>query len=151
MTPKTNLYEIMFILKSSDAATTVQTLHGVVERFGGQVVMGRPWDEAKLAYPIGREKKGLYYILYARVDTQRLPEIDREFKLNENVVRYMSVHVEPKLEERILAAAQEDRARFFVQTAVNDDSLDDNFDSPRRDRFDGPRRPPVLATAEAKD
>src|SRR5271157_3880354 len=63
-----NVYECMFLLDtnkvSGDVQNAAKQLQGILERNPAQVLASRPWDERRLAYPIGKHKKGLYYLAY---------------------------------------------------------------------------------------
>ncbi|OYW15257.1 MAG: 30S ribosomal protein S6, partial [Planctomycetales bacterium 12-60-4] len=58
------MYEGMFLLDSNrfsaDPDGTQQAVLGMLDRVGAKVVASRPWQEGKLAYPIGNHRKGLY-------------------------------------------------------------------------------------------
>ena len=65
-------------------------------------------------------------------------KIERDFKLNENLVRYMVVNIDPKWEESMLAVAKDEHA-LALQIAVTDDSIDgmDDYSGPPRRRHEG--------------
>ncbi|HLW65525.1 MAG TPA: 30S ribosomal protein S6 [Gemmataceae bacterium] len=121
-----NLYEGMFLLDTSkmsgDVAGNVAKLHAVLEKHKAEILASRPWDDRKLAYQIRNQKKGLYYLIYFRCDTKNLVELEHDFKLNETIMRLLILHIEPKLEEEMLAVARDERA-LALQTA-HDEGLD---------------------------
>ncbi|HOJ98149.1 MAG TPA: 30S ribosomal protein S6 [Termitinemataceae bacterium] len=47
-----------------------------------------------LAYPINKRKRGRYVVFYLQLDPAQLTGLDRAFKLNQNVVRYLFVKVD---------------------------------------------------------
>ena len=56
-------YETLFLLDpnkvSADADGDEAPVHHILERHGATIVVSRPWDyNHKLAYPIGKQKKG---------------------------------------------------------------------------------------------
>jgi len=120
-----NLYECMFILDTSKMAGDVQgavaKLHANLEKHHAEIVASRVWEERKLAYSIRNQKKGLYYMIYFRCDATELADLEREYKLNETIMRLMILHIEPKLEEEMLAVAHDERA-LALQTAHEDAS-----------------------------
>ena len=66
--PKAN-YETLFLLDStkvsSDAEAVKAQLHHILERHGGAIEVSRPWDyNHKLSYPIEKQKKGSFHIVY---------------------------------------------------------------------------------------
>jgi small subunit ribosomal protein S6 len=125
----TNLYELMFLLDSSkmggDTPGAIAKIHANLEKFHAEIVASRPWDERKPAYPIKTLKKnmkGLYYLIYVRCDPKHINEIEKEYKLNETIVRMLVLYIEPKLEEEMLAVAKDERA-LALQTA-HDEAID---------------------------
>jgi len=75
MPAKVNVYECMFLLDptkvAGDVSAAAQQLHAVLERNHVEILASRPWDERRLAYPIGTHKKGLYYLTYFRPQAGR--------------------------------------------------------------------------------
>lgn len=123
-----NVYECMFLLDptkvAGDVPAAAQQLHAVLERNQAEILASRPWDERRLAYPIKvagvSHKKGLYYLCYFKVDSQKLIEIERDFSLTEIVLRLLVLKVDPKLVDTMLALARDEHA-LALQMATGDD------------------------------
>jgi small subunit ribosomal protein S6 len=81
----------------------------LVERFGGEVLVSRLWNEQKLAYPIDGNKKGTYWLTYFRLDSLKLVELNRELRINESILRSMTLKVDPRLVEDLVAHAKGER------------------------------------------
>jgi small subunit ribosomal protein S6 len=64
------------------------------------------WQEQKLAYAIGSHKKGAYWLTYFRLDSGRLDEFNRDLRINETVVRSLTLKVEPRLVEALVEHAK---------------------------------------------
>jgi small subunit ribosomal protein S6 len=109
-----NVYECMFLLDTNKVAGDVQAaakqLHGILERNHAEMLASRPWDERRLAYPIGNHKKGLYYLTYFRTDGKNVVNIEKDCKLNEMIVRMLVLRVEPKLVDAMLSVARDEHA-----------------------------------------
>jgi small subunit ribosomal protein S6 len=82
------------------------TIPDLVARFGGEVLVSRLWQEQKLAYPIGSHKKGAYWLTYFRLDSGKLAEMNRELRINETIVRSMTLKVEPRLVDALVEHAK---------------------------------------------
>jgi small subunit ribosomal protein S6 len=86
-------YEGMFILDSSkfgaDPDGAGKEVIGIIEKVGGTVVTHRPWEDRKLAYQIGKRRKGLYYLTFFTAESTAVNDIRGIVKLNESVVRHM--------------------------------------------------------------
>ncbi len=109
-----NTYECMFLLDlnkvGGDLAAAAQQLHGILERNHAEILASRQWDDRRLAYPIKGHKKGLYYLIYFRAEGKNLVSMERDFTLNETVIRSLVLKVNPKLEEHMLAVARDEHA-----------------------------------------
>jgi small subunit ribosomal protein S6 len=147
-----NVYECMFLLDTNkvagDQATAAKQLHGILERNSAEVLASRPWEERRLAYPIRGHKKGLYYLTYFRTEGQNLPTLERDFQLNEMILRTLILHVDPKLVAMMLEVARDERQGVALQT-VNEPPADEDIgrepggEEDRGHRRAGPRRGPA--------
>jgi small subunit ribosomal protein S6 len=109
-----NVYECMFLLDTNKVAgdhqAAAKQLHGILERNQAEMLVSRPWDERKLAYPIKSHKKGLYYLTYFRTEGKNLASIERDFALNETILRALILYVDPKMVDVLLATARDEHA-----------------------------------------
>jgi small subunit ribosomal protein S6 len=110
---KSNVYETLFILDSNkyarDPAGVSATLPTIIEKLGGEILANRLWNEQKLAYPINGHRKGTYWLLYFRLDSSKLSEFDRQCHLNENILRSLTLAVDPRLVNVLVAHALGER------------------------------------------
>ena len=117
------LYESLVLLDASkvsgDLAGAAATLHATLEKYHAHVEVSRLWKEQKLAYPINGQKKGIYYLIVFRADAQVLVDIETDYRLNELVLRQMTLRVDPKWEEKEMEMARDDHA-LAIQTMVDD-------------------------------
>lgn len=95
-------YETTFITRTD---ISDDTLKGLVDRlstavsgFGGEVVSTEDWGKRKLAYTIQKEQRGQYtYMVYTgKGDVVR--EIERNLRLSEHVLRFLSVNLEKEFD-----------------------------------------------------
>ena len=115
------VYENMVILDSNKYAQDPNGLAGLIPgligKCGGEVLVSRLWNEQKLAYPIDGHKKGTYWLTYFRLDSQRLSELTREIRISENIVRSMTLWVEPRLVDALIEHAKGGGKPKVVETA----------------------------------
>lgn len=90
-----NKYEVMYILRADLEDTVLQELiarfNGIITAGGGTVdsVDTQNWGKRRLAYTIDYQNEG-YYVLETFTAGPALPtELERNFKINENVIRYL--------------------------------------------------------------
>jgi small subunit ribosomal protein S6 len=99
----------MFLLDSGkvsgDWNAATKLVHGILERHQAEIIASRPWDERRLAFPVGGHKKGMYVLTYFRVDGPTLAKIDLDCRINEAVLRQLVLKVHPKLVEQLVAQA----------------------------------------------
>ena len=105
-----NVYECMIILDPNKYAQDPGGMGGqipkLVDRFGGEVLVSRLWNEQKLAYPIDGHRKGTYWLTYFRLEAGKLSEFNREISINETILRSLTLKVEPRLVEALVAHAK---------------------------------------------
>src|SRR5438128_5623580 len=115
-----NVYECMFLLDTNkvagDVTSAAQQLRTLLERNQAEILASRPWDERRLAFPIGGHKKGLYYLTYFRMDGKNLLNFERDIALNETILRLLVLRIDPKHVETLLAIAGDEHA-FALEVA----------------------------------
>ena len=120
------LYETMIALDatkmSTEADATKTQIHATFERYGAEILVARPWDEnGKLAYPINKQKKAYFYIVYYKMLSTNQAELERDFRINESVVRQLTSHIDPKWADTMMDIARnETGSRFAIKGMVDD-------------------------------
>lgn len=117
------IYECLILLDTTkvagDQAGAVAQLHATLEKHQAKVQASRPWDERRLAYPINAQKKGLYYLIYFETEPKNVAPVERDFKLNETILRFQTLRIEDKWIETMLALARDEHA-LALQSVVED-------------------------------
>ncbi len=90
-----NGYETTFITSpdySEDATKTfIEKCKSIIEAHGGEIIAKEDWGRRKLTYPIHKETRGHYtYLLYTG-NNSLVAEFERNLRINEKVIRYLSV------------------------------------------------------------
>jgi len=88
-----NLYEGMYIISSSlndDARNKAleKVLEGITSR-GGEIVKNHDFGRRRLAYEIAGHREGHYFVVYFEVTPTAITEMRGEYRLMEDLVRYM--------------------------------------------------------------
>lgn len=95
-------YETMFILKPTltDEETVAQldTIRGIIEKNGGEIISADNVGQRELAYEIEKCKRGYYYVIYFRAPANSIAEIERNYRNNEELIRFMFIKYETKKE-----------------------------------------------------
>jgi small subunit ribosomal protein S6 len=91
-------YELTIVLRpdmSTQEADDVATeVAAKTKELGMTIVKQENWGLRKLAYLINKMSKGYYVFFGLETDANKLHELERTLRLNENVIRQMSVRVD---------------------------------------------------------
>lgn len=93
-----NKYEVLYVI---DAAMEDQARSKLIAQFselmtnnGATVEKVDEWGKRRLAYPINFKNEG-YYVLVNFTAAPEFPrELERNFEINENIMRYLVTRVE---------------------------------------------------------
>lgn len=157
-------YETTIITRpelSDEALKTLQTRIGeIVTNHGGTIVLTEDWGKRKLAYPIHKETRGQYtYVVYTGKG-QLVQEIERNLRIHEHVVRFLSVNLDKEFDADkfrkqradLQAAAkrrEEEREARREERHAERRGYDDRGHDDRRDRaVEQPEIKPVEAPVE---
>jgi len=107
-------YEHVFIARQDAAQTAVDALteqmKGIIEQGGGKVVKVESWGLRSLAYKINKNRKGHYVHLAIDGPWAPVSEVERQLKINEDVIRYLTIRVDA-LDENPSAGMQAKQAK----------------------------------------
>jgi small subunit ribosomal protein S6 len=112
-----NKYETTFILEPGlDENRVNEEIDKVgqwIKDLGGEVLEVQRWGKRRLSYEINRRRDGIYTLMLYQGPGPTVKEIERRLKLNESVMRVLTVmHVPPELtrpqvDPEVVAAAEE--------------------------------------------
>ena len=95
-------YENVFIarqdLTPAKVAELTDKYASVVESMGGKVSKRENWGLRNLAYKIQKNRKGYYMLMNIDAPADAIIEMERLMRLDENLIRYLTIRVE-ELEE----------------------------------------------------
>ena len=130
------LYEHVFLARQDVSAQQVDALveqyKGVIESLGGKVGRVENWGLKSLTYRIKKNRKAHYALMDIDAPAAAIHEMERQMRINEDVLRYRTVAVE----------AHEEGPSAMMQKRDRDDRprRDGDDRGPRRDFGDRPRR-----------
>jgi small subunit ribosomal protein S6 len=92
------LYEHLLIARQDISAQQVDALathlKTIVEGEGGKVEKQEYWGLRSLAYRIKKNRKGHYVLLNINAPAKAVQELERQLKINEDVLRCLTVKVD---------------------------------------------------------
>ncbi len=91
-------YELVFILHprldEEGVSSTIEQVTNWVTSSGGEVLETEPWGRRRLAYPIQKQWEGYYVLQRLRLAPESVSELERNLRLNEQIMRYLIVRPE---------------------------------------------------------
>lgn len=88
-----NAYEVLYIItpELEDEATKacIEKYAGIITSNGGEVEKTDEWGKTRLAYPIDYKTEGYYVLVHFSAAPEFPRELERNFKNDENILRYM--------------------------------------------------------------
>lgn len=122
---KSREYETIYILRSdvdADTADKVQArVAEVVARDNGKLVKVEAWGRRKLAYPVAKQKKGVYvYVKYVGRGGL-VAELERNLKLAESVLKFQTVQTNDDVDFAALTVDPEEIKFQRLELPVEDE------------------------------
>jgi len=146
-------YENVFIarqdISSNQVESLAETFANIIAENGGQVTKREMWGLKNLAYRIKKNRKGHYVLFNIDAPAAAVHEMERNMRINEDVLRYLTIRVE-ELEEGPSAMLQS-RHRDREGGRDRDGRFRDRDDRARRERAPAePRSEATQAEGEAR-
>ena len=92
------LYEHVFLARQDASAQQVEELtaqfKGIVEQMGGKVAKTEYWGVKSLSYRMRKNRKAHFTLLNIDAPPAAITEIERQERINEDVLRYLTVRVD---------------------------------------------------------
>ncbi len=129
-----SFYECTYIARQDLSSAQVEAITDkvveLVKESGGTVHGSEYWGLRQLAYRIRKNRKGHYTMLKLEIDGKFVSELERRMRINEDILRYLTVRVDeldeapsPMMKRR----GREDRGnRSFNNEAKEQNQDNDN-------------------------
>jgi small subunit ribosomal protein S6 len=111
------LYEHVFLARQDASTQQVEELTtqmtGIVEQLGGKVTKTENWGVRSLTYRMNKNRKAHFVLLNIDAPSTAIAEIERQERISEDVLRYLSVRVDEHEEgpSAMMRKADRDRDR----------------------------------------
>jgi small subunit ribosomal protein S6 len=120
------IYETVFVLHpdmtDEDVNAGVQNTVALLESHGSEIIRTERGGKRRLAYPVEKQRYGFYSLIHFHGTNAALSELERMYRLNERVLRYLTVRFEK--EEHLTGLTR----------MGDDDGRDEDRDDRRRGR-----------------
>jgi small subunit ribosomal protein S6 len=92
-------------LTDEDSAALLTQLGETVKGLGADVTKVENWGKRRLAYDVNKQREGTYAVLEVSAEPSMVREFERQLKLNENVLRFLSTQI--PVRKKVRARPQE--------------------------------------------
>lgn len=91
-------YEVVFVLRADldeeKNQAFIDKFKAVVENKGGEIVKLDKWGKRRLAYEVKDLREGFYVVMKMNATPEAAAELERVFKLTDEILRHMIVREE---------------------------------------------------------
>ena len=94
-----NRYELTYIidtaLEEEARKELIEKISSLIAQNGGEVEkVDETWGKRRLAYPINFKNEGYYVLMQFSAKPEFPRELERNFQINENIMRYLVTRIE---------------------------------------------------------
>jgi small subunit ribosomal protein S6 len=123
-------YETTVITKASTSEDQVNALktklEGILSAHQGTLGNYEDWGTRRLSYDIQKESRGRYLYFAFTGNTDTVAELERNFRINENVVRFLSVNIS---DEDDMELIKKPSPMKRVKKAPSPEDMGDQYDA----------------------
>lgn len=122
MTSAVREYETVFILdpglEEAKEKEEVDRATKLIKDLDGTVDETERWGRRRLAYEIQKKRDGIYNILRYHAPSTTVKELERRLRINEKVLRVLTVVIDPKQKKAMLEMQAAEKAAAEAATAA---------------------------------
>lgn len=108
-----NNYETLYVLKPTltdeEIASNITKIEEILVKNGAKILATDKMGMRKLAYPVEKNERGVYTVVYYKAAGTIVGELERNLKFNEEVLKYLTVKYTKQKEvaqfEKLVTAA----------------------------------------------
>lgn len=97
-------YETMFIVKPTlveeEIKAKIEFFKEAITKNGGEIETCLDMGMRHLAYEIKKNKRGYYFVIYFKAEPKLILELERLYRINEDILRFIVVKYESKKEQK---------------------------------------------------
>ena len=121
-------YETIYVLRSDVDADTAEKVQArvaeVVGRDSGKLVKVEAWGRRKLAYPVAKQKRGVYmYVKYVGRGGL-VQELERNLKLQDTVLKFQTIQTNDEVDVAALTIDPEEVKLQRLELPPEDDAVE---------------------------
>ena len=91
-------YELMtiFPLDEEKSKKGADDVKATLAKFGAEIEEEKPFGDRDLTYEIKKQKRGRFIPFTMKLNPSKIAEIDKDFKINMNLLKYQFVRIDEK-------------------------------------------------------
>ena len=97
-----NHYETLFVVKPTltdeETKAQIEKNIAIITDNGGEIVAIDDMGMRKLAYPVEKNERGYYTVVYYQAPGTMIAELERQMRYNEDILKFMTVRYTKKKE-----------------------------------------------------
>lgn len=93
-----NLVIVKPTLTEEEIKNSIDAIEAIITSNGGQIVARDTAGLRKLAYPIQKNLRGYFHVVYYMIEPAAIAEIERRFRINEELLRFVTIKYDSKRE-----------------------------------------------------
>lgn len=97
-----NCYETLFVVKPTltdeEIAAQITKVKDVLTKEAAELVGTDDMGMRRLAYPVQKNERGYYTVLYYKAEGSVIHELERNLRINEDVIKFLTVRYTNKQE-----------------------------------------------------
>lgn len=99
-------YETIFVspadLSSDEMDSVIEKYKKIIDDLDGKIVKVENWGKRRLAYQIRKRREGVYILIDFGGEYTIVQELERNFKIDDRILRYQSVKLSDKIDAETL-------------------------------------------------
>ena len=139
-----SFYETLYIvdpnLENKSLEKTMNEIGKELEKTKSKIINHRVWGKKRLAYPIERQKYGSYILIqFEGGDQQKMVEYDTWMRLNNSVLRHMTVllNEKPEIYVEEKKPESEKKEEKSLKESSDKEQLSDEVDTSESENNEG--------------
>ena len=91
-------YELMtiFPLEDEKSKKGAEDVKATLAKFGAEIEEDKAFGDRDLTYEIKKQKKGRFVLYTMKLNPGKIVDIEKEFKINMNLLKYQFVRIDEK-------------------------------------------------------
>lgn len=86
-------------LEEHQIESIVKNIEETITKLGGAVKTTERWGRKRLTYPIQKRNNGYYAHFEFETDSNIIPDLERNFEYDDNIMRYLTIRLDAKMIE----------------------------------------------------